>query len=94
MLDRPFWQGRRVLLTGHTGSKGGWAAIWLDALLARQTLSWTDMLGTKDAIEWNATGYHAVSAGADLRSLTFAQIQAYESRFPAAAANSAGVGAK
>lgn len=24
-----FWRGRRVLLTGHTGFKGAWAALWL-----------------------------------------------------------------
>ncbi|WP_370587049.1 CDP-glucose 4,6-dehydratase [Undibacterium sp. FT79W] len=24
-----FWQGRRVLLTGHTGFKGAWLAFWL-----------------------------------------------------------------
>ncbi|WP_411287288.1 CDP-glucose 4,6-dehydratase [Phenylobacterium sp.] len=24
-----FWAGKRVLLTGHTGFKGAWAAIWL-----------------------------------------------------------------
>ena len=24
-----FWSGKRVLLTGHTGFKGGWAATWL-----------------------------------------------------------------
>ena len=29
MLDRGFWSGRRVLLTGHTGFKGAWAARWL-----------------------------------------------------------------
>ena len=23
------WQGRRVLITGHTGFKGGWLALWL-----------------------------------------------------------------
>ena len=23
------WQGRRVFLTGHTGFKGGWLAVWL-----------------------------------------------------------------
>jgi CDP-glucose 4,6-dehydratase len=27
-----FWQGRRVLLTGATGFKGGWLAIWLRRL--------------------------------------------------------------
>lgn len=33
--DARFWQGRRVLLTGHTGFKGAWAALWLRALGAR-----------------------------------------------------------
>lgn len=28
-IDRSFWRGRRVLLTGHTGFKGGWLALWL-----------------------------------------------------------------
>ncbi len=32
-----FWVGRRVFLTGHTGFKGGWLALWLEALGARVT---------------------------------------------------------
>ncbi len=32
-----FWQGRRVLLTGHTGFKGGWLALWLHSLGAKVT---------------------------------------------------------
>src|ERR1700683_3530995 len=24
-----FWRGKRVLLTGHTGFKGGWLSLWL-----------------------------------------------------------------
>jgi CDP-glucose 4,6-dehydratase len=28
-VDRPFWRGRRVLLTGHTGFKGAWLLLWL-----------------------------------------------------------------
>lgn len=27
-----FWKGRRVLLTGHTGFKGGWLALWLQSM--------------------------------------------------------------
>jgi CDP-glucose 4,6-dehydratase len=27
-----FWRGRRVFLTGHTGFKGGWLALWLSHL--------------------------------------------------------------
>ena len=30
-----FWQDKRVFLTGHTGFKGGWLALWLKALGAR-----------------------------------------------------------
>jgi len=30
--DPDFWRGRRVLLTGHTGFKGAWAALWLESL--------------------------------------------------------------
>ena len=32
MIDRNFWSGRRVLLTGHTGFKGAWAALLLRRL--------------------------------------------------------------
>lgn len=31
-LNPAFWSGRRVLLTGHTGFKGGWLALWLHML--------------------------------------------------------------
>ena len=27
--DPAFWRNKRVLLTGHTGFKGGWVALWL-----------------------------------------------------------------
>jgi CDP-glucose 4,6-dehydratase len=32
-----FWQGRRVLLTGHTGFKGAWMSVWLRTLGADAT---------------------------------------------------------
>jgi len=28
-MNREFWRGKRVFLTGHTGFKGGWLALWL-----------------------------------------------------------------
>ncbi|MGI8557464.1 MAG: CDP-glucose 4,6-dehydratase [Solirubrobacteraceae bacterium] len=31
-LDLSFWRGRRVLLTGHSGFKGAWLALWLEQL--------------------------------------------------------------
>ncbi len=30
--SQDFWKGRRVFLTGHTGFKGGWLALWLNKL--------------------------------------------------------------
>lgn len=37
MTDPAFWRGRRVLLTGHTGFKGSWLALWLHAMGAEVT---------------------------------------------------------
>lgn len=36
-VNAAFWAGKRVLLTGHTGFKGSWAAIWLNHLGADVT---------------------------------------------------------
>jgi CDP-glucose 4,6-dehydratase len=35
VITRDFWSGKRVLLTGHTGFKGGWLALWLQRLGAQ-----------------------------------------------------------
>ena len=34
-VDSKFWHGRRVFLTGHTGFKGSWLALWLNQLGAK-----------------------------------------------------------
>ena len=36
-VNRSFWRGRRVFLTGHTGFKGSWLSLWLNALGADVT---------------------------------------------------------
>jgi CDP-glucose 4,6-dehydratase len=35
VIDRKFWNGRRVFLTGHTGFKGAWTALVLHQLGAK-----------------------------------------------------------
>jgi len=36
-LNKSFWSGRRVLLTGHTGFKGSWLLLLLESLGAKVT---------------------------------------------------------
>jgi CDP-glucose 4,6-dehydratase len=37
MPDRGYWKNRRVFLTGHTGFKGSWMSLWLQAMGADVT---------------------------------------------------------
>lgn len=34
-INSNFWNGRSVFLTGHTGFKGGWTALWLSQMGAK-----------------------------------------------------------
>ncbi|NTV14435.1 MAG: CDP-glucose 4,6-dehydratase [Desulfobulbaceae bacterium] len=35
VVNQDFWRGKRVLLTGHTGFKGSWLSLWLQAMEAQ-----------------------------------------------------------
>ena len=35
VIDSFFWKNRSVFLTGHTGFKGGWLALWLTSMGAK-----------------------------------------------------------
>ena len=37
MISPGFWQGKKVLITGHTGFKGSWLSLWLQQLGAQVT---------------------------------------------------------
>lgn len=34
-IHQEFWSGKKVFLTGHTGFKGGWLAVWLASMGAK-----------------------------------------------------------
>jgi CDP-glucose 4,6-dehydratase len=36
-IDRTYWRGKRVLITGHTGFKGAWLSIWLNRMGCKVT---------------------------------------------------------
>lgn len=36
-IQSDFWRGRRVLITGHSGFKGGWLTFWLSQMGAQVT---------------------------------------------------------
>ncbi len=35
VLNRQFWNGKKVFITGHTGFKGSWLTLWLTAMEAK-----------------------------------------------------------
>jgi len=49
----------------------------LDASKAREKLGWTPLLSFDETVEWTARWYRDFSRGADIRALTFQQIDAY-----------------
>jgi CDP-glucose 4,6-dehydratase len=60
-IDADFWAGRRVLLTGHTGFKGAWTALWLQALGARVT-------GLAPGVPTSPSFYELAGIGARMES--------------------------
>ncbi|MDY6876454.1 MAG: CDP-glucose 4,6-dehydratase [Chloroflexota bacterium] len=36
-MNRTFWEGKKVLITGHTGFKGSWLSLWLQSMGANIT---------------------------------------------------------
>lgn len=58
-----FWQGRRVLVTGHTGFKGSWLTLWLEAMGAEVT-------GFALPAEGDKSLFASAQVGAEIESVT------------------------
>ena len=62
-----FWRDRRVLLTGHTGFKGAWLALWLQSLGARVTGFAVDIPSEPSLYELARVGEGMESIEGDVR---------------------------
>ena len=61
----PFWNGKKVFLTGHTGFKGGWLSLWLASLGAEVygyslpptgEQNFYEIVGVKDVVQSSVFG--------------------------------------
>jgi CDP-glucose 4,6-dehydratase len=66
-VDVDFWRDRRVLLTGHTGFKGAWMALWLQSLGASVTGFALDVPTHPSLYELARVGDNMDSVLADVR---------------------------
>ena len=66
-LDAETWQGRHVLVTGHTGFKGAWLCLWLARMGARVTGFALAPEGRPNLFDLAAVGSQVQSTIGDLR---------------------------
>lgn len=57
-----FWGGRRVLVTGHTGFKGSWLVLWLQAMGA-------DVCGLSNGVPTAPSHFELARVGEGVRSV-------------------------
>jgi CDP-glucose 4,6-dehydratase len=67
-MGRDFWRGRRVLITGHTGFKGGWLSLWLQSMGA-------EVHGYALAAPTDPNLFSAAGVGAGMASSTMGDIR-------------------
>lgn len=68
-MNPSFWRGRRVLVTGHTGFKGGWLVAWLLRSGAQVTGYALEPSRSPNLFQRAKIGEGIVSVTADIRDL-------------------------
>jgi CDP-glucose 4,6-dehydratase len=68
-VNPAFWRDRRVLITGHTGFKGSWLALWLNRLGASVAGYGLAPATNPSLFELADVGSHLQSVIADIRNL-------------------------
>lgn len=70
-MNPAFWQGKRVLITGHTGFKGSWLSLWLQSMGA-QVVGYALAPPTKPSMfEVAEVGKEMTSITGDIRDLKY-----------------------
>jgi CDP-glucose 4,6-dehydratase len=69
-MNAHFWRGKNVLVTGHTGFKGGWLSLWLQKLGASVVGYALPPAGPENLFELAAVAEQMQSVFADVRDLT------------------------
>jgi CDP-glucose 4,6-dehydratase len=70
VISPEFWHGRSVFVTGHTGFKGSWLALWLAHLGARVAGYALSSPTTPSLFELSGIAQRITSIEADVRDLT------------------------
>jgi len=73
MINPSFWAGRRVLLTGHSGFKGGWMSLWLQKMGADLVGFSLDLPSAPNLFEVAQVGRGMKVVRGDLRNLADVQ---------------------
>lgn len=68
-MDNQFWEGKKVLVTGHTGFKGSWLSLWLQKLGAQVTGFSLDCPTTPNLFECAQVSENMNSVIGDIRNL-------------------------
>jgi CDP-glucose 4,6-dehydratase len=66
-VNKAFWRGKRVLVTGHTGFKGSWLSLWLQKLGAQVAGYALPPPAGESLFNLSAVGERMESAFADIR---------------------------
>jgi CDP-glucose 4,6-dehydratase len=67
IVNPEFWNGRRVLVTGHSGFKGAWLSLWLQSLGAQLSGLASGRPSDPCLYELAAVGAHMAEHDADIR---------------------------
>lgn len=68
MVNKEFWKGKKIFLTGHTGFKGSWLSLWLTSMGAKVTGYSLEPLTKPALFEVAKVNSHLYSVIGDIRN--------------------------